>query len=89
MQVFRRVCTERGKSDSMELSCRVVTVWGSACCVQYSVMALPLLPSGTAVILQQLFTAVLEVNLIKPENSPCRCCLISAVLVQRGVLSFC
>lgn len=33
---------------TIELSCRVVTVWGSVYSMQYSVMVLPLLPSGTA-----------------------------------------
>lgn len=55
--------------------------------MQYSVMLLPLLPPGTFAVSKQLFTAMLEVNLITLQT-PCRCYLIVAVLLQRGTLSF-
>lgn len=38
------------KEVTLELSCRVVVVWGSAYCLQYSVMAFPLLPSARPAI---------------------------------------
>lgn len=50
---IHRPCVEFVKSEeevTLQLSCRVVVVWGSAYGLQYFVMALSLLPSATAAI---------------------------------------